>query len=72
MQRTVELGGKITDDLTLSDSLDMDAELIASYSTDEEILKNLMDNNKNRKSDSKKNEDVIQKSITSSFSVRCG
>ncbi|GBN11969.1 hypothetical protein AVEN_214633-1 [Araneus ventricosus] len=53
---------RITDDATLSDILEVVAELlIASYPTDEEILKNLMDNNKGQENDSySENEDVIQ------------
>ncbi|GBN02697.1 hypothetical protein AVEN_237423-1 [Araneus ventricosus] len=38
--KTVEGNGRITDDATLSDILEVDAELLtASYPTDEEILK---------------------------------
>ncbi|GBM39455.1 hypothetical protein AVEN_142393-1 [Araneus ventricosus] len=60
--KTVEGNGRITDDATLSDSLEVDAELlIASYPTDEEILKSLMDSNKGQENDSySENEDVIQ------------
>ncbi|GBO38425.1 hypothetical protein AVEN_139156-1 [Araneus ventricosus] len=60
--KTVERNGRITDDATLSDILEVDAELLtASYPTDEEILKSLMDNNKGQERDSySENEDVIQ------------
>ncbi|GBL93926.1 hypothetical protein AVEN_76662-1 [Araneus ventricosus] len=60
--KTVEGNGRITDDATLSDILKVDAELLtASYPTDEEILKSLMDNNKCQENDSySENEDVIQ------------
>ncbi|GBL75919.1 hypothetical protein AVEN_26625-1 [Araneus ventricosus] len=60
--KTVEGNGRITDDATLSDILEVDAELLtASYPTDEEILKSLMDNNKDQENDSySKNEDMIQ------------
>ncbi|GBM09343.1 hypothetical protein AVEN_158230-1 [Araneus ventricosus] len=60
--KTVEGNGRITDDATLSDILEEDAELLtASYPTDEEILKSLMDNNKGQEKDSySENEDVIQ------------
>ncbi|GBO42998.1 hypothetical protein AVEN_40181-1 [Araneus ventricosus] len=60
--KTVEENGRITDDATLSDILEVDTELlIASYPTDEEILKGLMDNNEGQESDSySENEDVIQ------------
>ncbi|GBN84729.1 hypothetical protein AVEN_2885-2-1, partial [Araneus ventricosus] len=45
-RKTVEGNGRITDDTTLSDILEVDAELLtASYPTDEEIFKSLMDNN---------------------------
>ncbi|GBM34523.1 hypothetical protein AVEN_43181-1 [Araneus ventricosus] len=37
--KTVEGNGKITDDATLSDILEVDAEVNASYPTDEKILK---------------------------------
>ncbi|GBM30774.1 hypothetical protein AVEN_30592-1 [Araneus ventricosus] len=49
-------------DATLSDILEVHAELLtASYPTDEEILKSLMDNNKGQENDSySENEDVIQ------------
>ncbi|GBN46929.1 hypothetical protein AVEN_206529-1 [Araneus ventricosus] len=51
--KTVELNGRIRDDATLSDILEVDAELLtASYPTDEEILKSLMDNNKGLENDS--------------------
>ncbi|GBN63853.1 hypothetical protein AVEN_52976-1 [Araneus ventricosus] len=54
--KTVEGNGRITDDATLSDSLEVDA-----YPTDEEIMKSLMDNNKGQENDSYyENEDVIQ------------
>ncbi|GBN54875.1 hypothetical protein AVEN_113827-1 [Araneus ventricosus] len=43
--KTVEGNGRIIDDATLSDILEVDTELLtASYLTDEEILKSLMDN----------------------------
>ncbi|GBN59474.1 hypothetical protein AVEN_139974-1 [Araneus ventricosus] len=60
--KTVEGNGRITDDATLSDSLEVDAELLtASYPTNEEILKSLKDNNKGQENDSySENEDVIQ------------
>ncbi|GBN84015.1 hypothetical protein AVEN_223239-2-1, partial [Araneus ventricosus] len=60
--KTVEGNGRITDDATLSDILEVDAELLTvSYPTDEKILKNLMDNNKGQENDSySENEDVIQ------------
>ncbi|GBM88342.1 hypothetical protein AVEN_211919-1 [Araneus ventricosus] len=60
--KTVEGNGRITDDATLSDILEVDAELLtASYPTDEEILKSLMDNNKGQENDSySENEHVIQ------------
>ncbi|GBM02920.1 hypothetical protein AVEN_269844-2 [Araneus ventricosus] len=60
--KTVEGNGRITDDATLSDILEVDAELLtASYPTDEEILKSLMDNNKGKETDSdSENEDLIQ------------
>ncbi|GBM39066.1 hypothetical protein AVEN_190211-1 [Araneus ventricosus] len=59
---TVEGNGRITDDATLSDILEVDAELLtASYPTDEEILKSLTDDNKGQENDIySKNEDVIQ------------
>ncbi|GBO40299.1 hypothetical protein AVEN_85005-1, partial [Araneus ventricosus] len=59
--KTVEGIGRITDDATLSDILEVGAELLnASYPTDEEILKSLMDNNKGQENDSySENEDVI-------------
>ncbi|GBN82570.1 hypothetical protein AVEN_99007-1 [Araneus ventricosus] len=51
--KTVEGNGRITHDATLSDILEVDAELLtASYPTDEEILKSLLDNNKGLKSGS--------------------
>ncbi|GBN98233.1 hypothetical protein AVEN_247895-1 [Araneus ventricosus] len=61
-EKTVEGNGRITDDATLSDILEVDAELLtASYPTDEEILKSLVDNNKGQENDSfSENEDVIQ------------
>ncbi|GBN64161.1 hypothetical protein AVEN_215714-1, partial [Araneus ventricosus] len=44
--KTVDGNGRITDDATLSDILEVDADLLtASYPTDEEILKSLKDNN---------------------------
>ncbi|GBN00322.1 hypothetical protein AVEN_134707-1 [Araneus ventricosus] len=60
--KTVEGNGRITDDATLSDILEVGAELLnASYPTDEEILKSLMDNNKGQENDSySENENVIQ------------
>ncbi|GBN91014.1 hypothetical protein AVEN_169589-1, partial [Araneus ventricosus] len=60
--KTVERNVRITEDATLSDILEVDAELLtASYPTDEEILKSLMDNNKGKETDSySENEDVIQ------------
>ncbi|GBO19731.1 hypothetical protein AVEN_57380-1, partial [Araneus ventricosus] len=60
--KTVEGNGRITDDATLFDILEVDTELLtASYPTDEEILKSLMDNNKGQKNDNySENEDVIQ------------
>ncbi|GBN25339.1 hypothetical protein AVEN_121213-1 [Araneus ventricosus] len=60
--KTVEGNGRITDDATLSDILEVEAELLtASYPTDKEILKSLMDNNKGQENDSySENEDVIQ------------
>ncbi|GBO34522.1 hypothetical protein AVEN_23818-1 [Araneus ventricosus] len=60
--KTVEGNGRITDDATLSDILEVDAELLtASYPTDEEILNSLMDNNKGPESDNdSENENVIQ------------
>ncbi|GBM20431.1 hypothetical protein AVEN_222127-1 [Araneus ventricosus] len=59
--KTLEGNGRITDDATLSDILEVDAELLtASYPTDEEILKSLMDDNKGQENDSySENEDVI-------------
>ncbi|GBN40351.1 hypothetical protein AVEN_65688-1 [Araneus ventricosus] len=60
--KTVEGNGRITDDATLSIILEVDAELLsASYPTDEEILKSLIDNNKSQENDSySENEDMIQ------------
>ncbi|GBM48947.1 hypothetical protein AVEN_150781-1 [Araneus ventricosus] len=60
--KTVEGNGRITDDATLSDNLEVDAELLtASYPTDEEILKSFIGNNKGHENDSySENEDVIQ------------
>ncbi|GBL95613.1 hypothetical protein AVEN_24821-1 [Araneus ventricosus] len=60
--KTVEGNGRIAGDATLSDILEVDAELLtASYTTDEEILRSLMDNNKGQENDSySENEDVIQ------------
>ncbi|GBN36446.1 hypothetical protein AVEN_252853-1 [Araneus ventricosus] len=59
--KTVEGNGRRTNDATLSDILEVDTELLtASYPTDEEILKSLMDNNKGQENDSySENEDVI-------------
>ncbi|GBM88517.1 hypothetical protein AVEN_25101-1 [Araneus ventricosus] len=48
-RKTVEGNGRIIDDATVSDILEVDAELLtASYPTDEEIMKSLMDNNKDQ------------------------
>ncbi|GBN19115.1 hypothetical protein AVEN_40483-1 [Araneus ventricosus] len=48
--KAVGENGRITDDATLSDILEVDAELlIASYPIVEEILNSLLDNNKARK-----------------------
>ncbi|GBM97482.1 hypothetical protein AVEN_153889-1 [Araneus ventricosus] len=60
--KTIEGNGRITDDATLSDILEVDAELLtASYPTDDEILKSLMGNNKGQENESySENEDVIQ------------
>ncbi|GBM56527.1 hypothetical protein AVEN_140596-1 [Araneus ventricosus] len=60
--KTVERNGRITNDATLSDILEVDAELLnASYPTDEEILKRLMENNKGQENFSySENEDAIQ------------
>ncbi|GBL91008.1 hypothetical protein AVEN_184400-1 [Araneus ventricosus] len=60
--KTVEGNGRITDDATLSDILEVDAEpLTASYPTDEKFLESLMDNNRGQENDSyPENEDVIQ------------
>ncbi|GBN59297.1 hypothetical protein AVEN_169258-1 [Araneus ventricosus] len=60
--KTVEGNGRITDDATLSDSVEVDAELLtASYPTNEDILKSLKDNSKCQENDSYfENEDVIQ------------
>ncbi|GBN48029.1 hypothetical protein AVEN_55604-1 [Araneus ventricosus] len=60
--KTVERNGRITDDATLSDILEVDAELLtASHPADEEILNSLMDNNKGPESDSdSENEDMMQ------------
>ncbi|GBN73366.1 hypothetical protein AVEN_237556-1 [Araneus ventricosus] len=60
--KTVEGNGRITDDATLSDILEVDAELLtASYPADEKILNSLKDNNKDQESDSYSEiEDVIQ------------
>ncbi|GBL83209.1 hypothetical protein AVEN_165405-1 [Araneus ventricosus] len=59
--KTVEGNERIRDDATLSDILEVDAELLtASYPTDEEISKSLMDNNKDQENDSySENESVI-------------
>ncbi|GBO17756.1 hypothetical protein AVEN_77660-1 [Araneus ventricosus] len=59
---TVEGNGRITNDATLSDILEVDAKLLtASYPTDEEILKSLMHKNEGQESDSySESEDVIQ------------
>ncbi|GBN14713.1 hypothetical protein AVEN_232349-1 [Araneus ventricosus] len=63
--KTVKGNGRITDDATLSDILEADAELLtASYTTDEEILISLMDNNQGQENDNySENEDVIQPTI---------
>ncbi|GBN44878.1 hypothetical protein AVEN_195193-1, partial [Araneus ventricosus] len=60
--KTVEGNGRITDDATLSNISEVDAELLtASCPTDEKILKSLMNNNKGQESDSySENEDAIQ------------
>ncbi|GBM37068.1 hypothetical protein AVEN_228085-1 [Araneus ventricosus] len=60
--KTVEGNGRITDDATLSDILEVDAELLtASYPTNEKILKSLMDSNKGQENAIYfENEDVIQ------------
>ncbi|GBM38145.1 hypothetical protein AVEN_48482-1 [Araneus ventricosus] len=60
--KTVEGNRRITDDASLSDILEVDAELLtASNPTDEEILKSLMDNNKCQENDNySENEDAIQ------------
>ncbi|GBN52247.1 hypothetical protein AVEN_141889-1 [Araneus ventricosus] len=60
--KTVEGNGRITNDATLSDILEVDSELLtASYNIDEEILKSLMDKNKGQENDNySENEDVIQ------------
>ncbi|GBM46977.1 hypothetical protein AVEN_217281-1 [Araneus ventricosus] len=60
--KTVEGNGRITDDATLPDISEVDTELLtASYPTDEEILKCLMDNNKGQENYSySENEDLIQ------------
>ncbi|GBM90754.1 hypothetical protein AVEN_139149-1 [Araneus ventricosus] len=60
--KTLEGNGRITDDATLSDILEVDAELlIASYTADEKILNSLKDNNKGQGSDSYSEiKDVIQ------------
>ncbi|GBM12462.1 hypothetical protein AVEN_55298-1 [Araneus ventricosus] len=60
--KTVDGNGRITDAATLSDILEVDAELLTvSYPTYEEILKSLKDNKKVQENDSySENEDVIQ------------
>ncbi|GBN83123.1 hypothetical protein AVEN_7401-1 [Araneus ventricosus] len=59
--KTVDGNGRITDDATLSDILEVDTELLKASYPDEEILKSLMDNNKGQENDSySENEDVIQ------------
>ncbi|GBO17839.1 hypothetical protein AVEN_161933-1 [Araneus ventricosus] len=60
--KTVEGNGRITNDATLSDILEVDAKLLtASYPTDEEILNSLMHKNEGQESDShSENEDVLQ------------
>jgi len=60
--KTVEGNGKILDGATLSDFLEVDADLLTSlYPTDEEILNSLKDKNEGQESDSdSENEDVIQ------------
>ncbi|GBN31064.1 hypothetical protein AVEN_237117-1, partial [Araneus ventricosus] len=59
--KTIEGNGRITDDAALSEILEVDAELLtASYPTDDEILKSLMDNNEGQENESySENEDVI-------------
>ncbi|GBM12948.1 hypothetical protein AVEN_164003-1 [Araneus ventricosus] len=60
--KTEEGNGRMTDDATLSDILEVYTELLtASYPTDEEILKSLMDNNRGQENYSYSgNEDVFQ------------
>ncbi|GBO13968.1 hypothetical protein AVEN_275013-1 [Araneus ventricosus] len=60
--KKVEGNGRITDDATLYDILEVDAELLtASYPTDEEILKSFMDNNIGQENNSySENEEVIE------------
>ncbi|GBN50856.1 hypothetical protein AVEN_43759-1 [Araneus ventricosus] len=60
--KTVEGNERIRDDAALSGNIEVDAELLtASYPTNEDILKSLMDNNKGQENDSySENEDVIQ------------
>lgn len=60
--KTVEGNGKITNDVIISDFLEVDIKLLtALYPTDEEILNILMDNNKGQKSDSNsKYKDMIR------------
>ncbi|GBL57086.1 hypothetical protein AVEN_263393-1 [Araneus ventricosus] len=51
--KTIEGNGRITDGVTLSDFLEVDAELLTvSYPTDEEILNSLIASNKGPESDS--------------------
>ncbi|GBM36468.1 hypothetical protein AVEN_234844-1 [Araneus ventricosus] len=62
-RKTVEGNRRITDGATLSDFLEVNAELlhIRQKISDEEILNSLMDNNKSQESDNdSENEDVIQ------------
>ncbi|GBM85949.1 hypothetical protein AVEN_199569-1, partial [Araneus ventricosus] len=60
--KAVEGNGRITDNATLSDILEVGTELLtASYSTDEKILNSLKDNNKGPESNSdSEDEDVMQ------------
>ncbi|GBN96129.1 hypothetical protein AVEN_120778-1 [Araneus ventricosus] len=59
--KIVEGNGRITDDATLSGILEVDTELLtASYPTDEEILKSLMDNNKGQGNDSYSENEMLQ------------
>ncbi|GBN12691.1 hypothetical protein AVEN_124580-1, partial [Araneus ventricosus] len=60
--KTVEGNGRITDNATLSDILEVDTELLtASYLTDAKILNSLRGKNKGPESDSdSENEDLMQ------------